>query len=90
MDCLITGTTVGIINYFKDKSLKEINKINIMNNSFDCSAIEKIQTEVNYILDLLNGIYQDLITNVITDNTIIKIKFNKNKYEYIIVGRKGE
>ena len=84
---VIIGRAKDIIDYFKKDSIKELEAISFDN---DVSEIESAQKEINYNLELINGIYQDLIFEKINYETILEIRFNKNQYEYIIVGRKGE
>lgn len=57
-----------------------------MEQIFDCDGVELAQMEIDNALDLINGLYQDIITENIYKNTIVEIVENPmGGYNYEIL-----
>lgn len=81
----IIGKVSEVIEYFKDEMIKQIKEINIFGEYIECNDIEDKQNNLDLILDLINGLYQDYITEIIEDDTLIKVIFNPmGAYQYTI------
>lgn len=72
----IIGTIEIITKYFKEELISQISNINLFDNELDCDGIENIQDNANMIMELLNGIYQDIITGVLCKEDRIKVCYN--------------
>jgi len=81
----IIGKVGEVIEYFKDEMIRQIKEINIFGEYIECNDIEDKQNNLDLILDLINGLYQDYITEIIEDDTLIKVIFNPmGAYQYTI------
>lgn len=81
----IIGKVSEVIEYFKDEMIRQIKEINIFGEYIECNDIEDKQNNLDLILDLINGLYQDYITEIIKDDTLIKVIFNPmGAYQYTI------
>lgn len=78
-----TGRVEHIIKYFKKEIIGQINKIDIRDENLECEGIEVIQDNIDNILELINGIYQDYITGEVGYDTPIKVYRNSmGAYQY--------
>lgn len=60
--------------------------MDILNPDSDSSDVEDTQREINYNLNLVNSIYQDLMLETVDENTLITVLFeNCRGYEYKIL-----
>lgn len=81
----IIGKVSEVIEYFKDEMIRQIKEIDIFGEYIECNDIEDKQNNLDLILDLINGLYQDYITEIIEDDTLIKVIFNPmGAYQYTI------
>lgn len=81
----IIGKVSEVIEYFKNEMIRQIKEINIFGEYIECNDIEDKQNNLDLILDLINGLYQDYITEIIEDDTLIKVIFNPmGAYQYTI------
>lgn len=86
----IIGKVSEVIEYFKDEMIKQIKRINIFGEYIECNDIEDRQNNLDLILDLINGLYQDYITETIEDDTLIKVILNSmGVYQYTIYKEMG-
>lgn len=82
----IVGCVKDVISYFKNESIKLLEEMDILNPDSDSSDVEDTQREINYNLNLVNSIYQDLILEAVDENTLITVLFENCKgYEYKIL-----
>lgn len=58
---LYKGKPLVVVEEIKKKLIKEIENIKLDDKNFECNGVEEIQEEINIYLDIINGIYQDLI-----------------------------
>lgn len=84
-DSLI-GKVADIVDLFKSKMIDNIRNIDLFGADFDCDGVELAQMEIDNALDLINGLYQDIITENIYKNTIVEIVENPmGGYNYEIL-----
>lgn len=84
-DSLI-GKVADIVDLFKSKMIDNIRNIDLFGADFDCDGVELAQMEIDNALDLINGLYQDIITENIYKNTIVEIVENPmSGYNYEIL-----
>lgn len=72
----IIGTIEVITKYFKEELISQINSVDLFDTSLDCDGIENVQDNVDMVMELLNGIYQDIITGVLCKEDRIKVCYN--------------
>lgn len=78
--------TGDVENFFKDLCIKELNKINFNSADFDCDGVEMVQNNINLYLDVMNAIYQEKITGIINDDTLLRMYYNPmGAYSYNII-----
>lgn len=82
----IVGCVKDVISYFKNESIKLLEEMDILNPDSDSSDVEDTQNELNYNLNLINSIYQDIIVGKLKENSLITVIFeNCRGYEYKIL-----
>lgn len=82
----IVGCVKDVISHFKDDSINLLEEIDVLNPDSDSSDVEDTQNELNYNLNLINSIYQDIIVGKLKENSLIIVFFKKWKdYEYKIL-----
>lgn len=82
----IVGCVKDVISYFKNDSIKLLEEMDILNPDSDSSDVEDTQNELNYNLNLINSIYQDIIVGKLKENTLITVFFENHRgYEYKIL-----
>ncbi len=85
----VIGKVVEVIEYFKDEIIRQIQEIDIFGEYIECNDIEDKQENLDLILDLVNGLYQDYIMEVIESDTLIKVTYNPmGTYNYVIYEEK--
>lgn len=75
---LFKDTTLKVVEQLKEEIIKEIKKIKLDDYYFECNGVEEIQDNINTYLEIINGIYQDLIIEYIDYNSIICISKGLN------------
>lgn len=65
------GNVLEVVECIKDDLINELYMIKLNDTNFECDDVEKIQFTMNTYLDIINGIYQDIITEYIDYNSII-------------------
>ena len=65
------GNVLEVVECIKDDLINELYMIKLNDTNFECDDVEKIQFTMNKYLDIINGIYQDIITEYIDYNSII-------------------
>lgn len=68
---LFKGKPIKVINEIKKEIINLTKEIKIEDSDFENWGVEDIQYDINIYLNLINGIYQDLITGFIDKDTII-------------------
>lgn len=84
--CNIIGSVQDVIEYLKKEAINQLNCLKLFDDNFECDDVENIQHNVNNMLEVINGIYQDLLTDNVTRETIIKVNYDNSFAElfYII------
>lgn len=81
----IIGKVKDVIDYFKKEMLHQIKEIDIFDDNVDCSYIEDVEDNLHLISELINGLYQDYIMEILSEETLIKVVFNPmGAYQYAI------
>lgn len=68
---LFKGKSLKVVEQIKKEIIKEIKNIKLDDKNFDCNDVEEISRDINDYLEIINGIYQDLITEYIDNNSIV-------------------
>lgn len=69
-DNKIIGTVEEVFDYFKDELNNQVKELSLDGESFD---IEIIENNTGLILELLNGLYQDIITDNLKRDAKIEV-----------------
>ena len=88
-DDYMIAKTIDIVRKLNIDTLNEIQEIDLFNADSECNDIENKQSNINIRFDLLNGIYQDIITGYLKADTPLKIKLTP-MVDYIYNIYKGE
>ena len=72
------GNILEVVECIKDDIINELYMIRLDNKDFDTDGVEKIKAKIDNYLDIINGIYQDLITEYYGFQDIIRLFYNKN------------
>lgn len=85
---LFKGKPLQVVEKLKNEIIKETRNIKLNDYSFECNGVEEIQRNINVYLEVINGIYQDLLTEYIDNKDILcVVKDEFGKIGYDIVGR---
>lgn len=88
-DTYMVGCVKDIIGHSKEESIKLLEEMDILDQNSDSSDVEYTQTEINYNLNLINSVYQDIMLDKLNENTLIIVFFKDCKdYEYKILVEK--
>lgn len=68
---LFKGKPLQVVEKLKKEIIKETKNIKLDDENFECNGVEEIQRYINDYLEIINGIYQDLITEYIDNNSIV-------------------
>ena len=68
---LFKGKTLKVVEQIKKEIIKETKDIKLDDENFECNGVEEIQRDINDYLEIINGIYQDLLTEYIDNNSIV-------------------
>lgn len=68
---LFKGKALKVVEQIKKEIIKETKNIKLDDENFECNGVEEIQRYINDYLEIINGIYQDLITEYIDNNSIV-------------------
>lgn len=66
----IIGDVKGVFDYFQDELCQQIKNLSLDGENFD---IEIVNNNSKLILELLNALYQDIITDNLTRDTKIRV-----------------
>ena len=78
------GRVIDIIENLKEEMIQIVKMIDLFDIATDANDIESKQNDIDLILELVNGLYQDVITDKITEDTIIEVLYNPmGCYQYV-------
>lgn len=84
---LFKGKSLKVVEQIKKEIINEIKNIKLDDKNFDCNGVEEISRDINDYLEVINGIYQDLITEYIDNNSVVcVIRDNNGEIGYDKVG----
>ena len=75
---LFKGKPLQVVEKLKKEIINETKNIQLNDEDFECNGVEEIQRDINDYLEIINGIYQDLITEYIYNNSIVCVIRDKN------------
>ena len=75
---LFKGKALKVVEQIKKEIIKETKNIKLDDENFECNGVEEIQRYINDYLEIINGIYQDLITEYIDNNSVVCVIRDKN------------
>lgn len=75
---LFKGKPLQVVEKLKKEIINETKNIRLDDEDFECNGVEEIQRDINDYLEIINGIYQDLITEYIDNNSIVCVIRDKN------------
>lgn len=84
---LFKGKALKVVEQIKKEIIKETKNIKLDDENFECNGVEEISRDINDYLEVINGIYQDLITEYIDNNSVVcVIRDNNGEIGYDKVG----
>ena len=84
---LFKGKALKVVEQMKKEIIKETKNIKLDDENFECNGVEEIKEIIDIYLEIINGIYQDLLIEYIDDNSIIcVIKDSNGEIGYDKVG----
>lgn len=78
MEELFKGKPLQVVEKLKKEIIKETKNIKLDDYYFECNGVEEIQRDINMYLEVINGIYQDLIIEYLDKNSIVVVVKNEN------------
>ena len=82
----IIGKVSEIVKYIKQELGTQLEKVDLFDSSSECESIENVKNNFDLWLELLNGLYQDIITDYLKEDTMIKITYNPmGAYNYEVL-----
>lgn len=70
---LFKGKPLQVVEKLKKEIIKETKNIKLNDYYFECNGVEEIQRDIDIYLEIINGIYQDLITEYIDENSVVGV-----------------
>ena len=70
---LFKGKPLQVVERLKKEIIKETKNIKLNDYYFECNGVEEIQRDIDIYLEIINGIYQDLITEYIDENSVVGV-----------------
>ena len=80
---MVHGKVKNLIPLLKDIIINRIEQIDFTDQNFATYEVEDVSKYVKDRLDLINGIYQDYLTENITLETSLSIDLKNNTYRII-------
>ena len=71
MNIIFKGKPLKVVEEMKKEMIYQIKMIKLDDKDFETNEIENIQHNMNMYLEVINGIYQDLITEYLNKDTKI-------------------
>lgn len=78
MEELFKGKPLQVVEKLKKEIIKETKNIKLNDYYFECNGVEEIQKDINMYLEVINGIYQDLIIEYLDKNSIVVVVKNES------------
>lgn len=75
---LFKGKPLQVVEKLKKEIIKETKNIKLNDYYFECNGVEETQRYINDYLEVINGIYQDLLTEYIDNNSIVCVVRDEN------------
>lgn len=75
---LFKGKPLQVVEKLKKEIIKETKNIKLDDYYFECNGVEETQRYINDYLEVINGIYQDLLTEYIDNNSIVYVVRDEN------------
>ena len=75
---LFKGKALKVVEQIKKEIIKETKNIKLDDENFECNGVEEIKEIIDIYLEIINGIYQDLLIEYIDDNSIICVIKDSN------------
>lgn len=72
------GKPLQVVEKLKKEIIKETKNIKLDDYYFECNGVEEIQKDINMYLEIINGIYQDLIIEYLDKNSVVVVVKNEN------------
>lgn len=73
MRVMFKGKPLEVVKEMKKEMIYQINMIKLDDEDFETNEVENIQDNMNNYLEVINGIYQDLITEYLKRDTKIMV-----------------
>lgn len=73
---LFRGKPLKVVEEIKKEIIYQIKMIKLNDKDFDTNEVESIQHNINMYLEIINGIYQDLIIEYLDKNSVIIVVEN--------------
>lgn len=84
---LFKGKPLQVVEKLKKEIINETKNIKLDDEDFECNGVEEIKEIIDIYLEIINGIYQDLLIEYIDENSIIcVIKDSNGEIGYDKVG----
>ncbi len=84
---LFKGKALKVVEQIKKEIIKETKNIKLDDENFECEGVEETKEIIDIYLEIINGIYQDLLIEYIDNNSIIcVIKDSNGEIGYDKVG----
>ena len=68
---LFKGKPLQVVEKLKKEIINETKNIKLDDEYFECNGVEEIKEIIDIYLEIINGIYQDLLIEYIDNNSII-------------------
>lgn len=75
---LFKGKALKVVEQIKKEIIKKTKNIKLDDYYFECNGVEETQRYINDYLEVINGIYQDLLTEYIDNNSIVCVIRDEN------------
>ena len=76
MNIIFKGKPLKVVEEMKKEMIYQIKMIKLDDKDFETNEVENIQHNMNMYLEIINGIYQDLIIDNLSRNDEIGIYYN--------------
>ena len=70
---LFKGKPLQVVEKLKKEIINEIKNIKLDDEDFECNGVEEIKEIVDIYLEIINGIYQDLLIEYIDENSVVGV-----------------
>lgn len=75
---LFKGKPLQVVEKLKKEIINETKNIKLDDEDFECNGVEEIKEIVDIYLEIINGIYQDLLIEYIDNNSVVCVIRDKN------------